>query len=294
MLELFLSLAEHNKDRLIRYPIVAGMYYPDDPETVEAALNTFGLGAKNAGGKAPAIIAPHGAWNLSGMAAAEAFRACGKRNPSRVVLLGMIHEGGNAGIFLSNSDSFHTPLGRISVDRNACEELASCSTIIEIDDTPHLREHSLEVLLPFIKHCFPAASIVPVLMGTPSRNRLKALSGALNVVFRDTADSTLFIISSCLSKASTEILAQTQADYFINALLEKDGEVLRTGIFGSTVSSASGNARAPDISACGAVLAAALLESRLLDGREARFLQREPEKIPFEGGYVCYGSIAFE
>jgi AmmeMemoRadiSam system protein B len=108
------------------------MYYPDDPEALEAAMRSFGLvkGDENSG-KAPAIIAPHGAWNLSGPAAAAAFKTCRGQNPSRVVLLGMMHGGGRAGIFLSNSDSFHTPLGGLPVDRSACEDLASCSTIIE-------------------------------------------------------------------------------------------------------------------------------------------------------------------
>jgi AmmeMemoRadiSam system protein B len=44
------------------------------------------------------------------------------------------------------------PLGDLPVDRESGEELASCSTIFEINDMPHLREFSIEVLLPFAKY----------------------------------------------------------------------------------------------------------------------------------------------
>jgi AmmeMemoRadiSam system protein B len=119
-------------------------------------------------------------------------------------------------------------------------------------------------------------------MGKPSANKLKALSGALHVVFQDDLDSTLFIVSSCLSKACGEDKAQKQAEFFIETVLQKDRQGLNTGILDGS------------ISACGAILISALMESRLLDGKKARFLQDEPGKIPSEGGCVCYGSIAFE
>ncbi|MDR1930133.1 MAG: AmmeMemoRadiSam system protein B [Treponema sp.] len=302
---------EYNKDRLIRYPVLSGIYYPEDPETLEELIRSFESGedADGSGGtggerpgvpwgkqrtggisdgfsphsreKARAVIAPHGAWAHCGGAAAAAFRACRGRNPLRVVLLGVLHGGGRRGILLSNSDSFETPLGRIPVDARTGEELSSCSTIIEIDDAPHLREHSLEVLLPFVKYYFPDAAIVPILMGFPSRNRIRALAGALRVVFQDRSGSTLFVISSCLSNAPAETEARKQAELFLRLLAEGDLPALKNGIFNG------------GISACGAAPAAALLESGLMEGYGPRFLQNEAGAIPHDAGCVCYGSVAY-
>jgi AmmeMemoRadiSam system protein B len=274
---------EYAKDKLIRFPVASGLYYPEEPDAVKTALASFGLNQGGGdSGKALAVIAPHSAWNLSGPAAARAFMACRKRRPSRVVMLGMVHGPGRGGLFLSDSDSFHTPLGMLAVDTKSCEELASCSTIFEIDDIPHLSEHSIEVLLPFVKHCFPSAAIIPVLMGTPSQSRLKVLAGALHVVFKDRIDTTLFVIASCLANDPGEDSSDRQAKLFLKALAEKDGPALKKGIFNGA------------ISGCGAVLAAALYESRLLEGTKTRELQVAHEKIITERGCVCFGSVAFE
>ncbi|MDR1903650.1 MAG: AmmeMemoRadiSam system protein B [Treponema sp.] len=46
----------------------------------------------------------------------------------------------------------------------------------------HLTEHSLEVLLPLVKCCFPSAEIVPVLMGGSRQSLISVLARTLNLV----------------------------------------------------------------------------------------------------------------
>jgi AmmeMemoRadiSam system protein B len=280
----------------IRSPVASGLLYPDNPDDIMAAFAAYGLRytrfhstdaapesrAVSGQGTALAVIAPHGAWNLSGEAAAEAFRSCRGRNAvSRVVILGMIHGPKRGGLFLSSSDSFETPLGNIPVDGDACEELASCSTIFEINDTPHLRECSIEVLLPFIKYCFPKASIVPVLMGLYSSRLIKALAAALNIVFGPERGKTLFVISSCLAKSDLSDRAFLEADHFTRLLLAGDGPAIGSGCLDGS------------ISGCGSPLAAAFLESGLSDNKKNRLLPGI-RQIPGESGFVCYGSFALE
>lgn len=165
------------------------------------------------------------------------------------------------------------------MDRESGEELASCSTIFEINDIPHLREFSIEVLLPFVKYCFPGVSIVPILMGFYSPLLVKGLAGALNVVFGKNRDKTLFVISTCLSKNQNSRTAFTQADRFVALINEGNGDVIGNEFGGGL------------LSACGAPLAAACLECGLLTNRQHTLLS-DIRQIPGEGGYVCYGSMA--
>jgi AmmeMemoRadiSam system protein B len=269
----------------IRSPIVSGLFYPDDPKEIKTFFASCGLDTAPPRGEETettlGIIAPHGAWSLSGKAAAEAFLLCRERmgSISRAVILGALHDPIRTGLFLSNSDFFETPLGELPVDGESCEELASCSTVFEINDMPHLREFSIEVLLPFVKYCFPDASIVPILMGFYSPRLIKGLAAALNVVFGENHDNTLFIISTCLSKNKDSRAAFDQADRFVALIDEGNGDMIGNEFGGG------------GLSACGAPLAAACLECGLLTKKSDTLLS-DIQQIPGEGGYVCYGSMA--
>ncbi|MDR0402289.1 MAG: AmmeMemoRadiSam system protein B [Treponema sp.] len=271
----------------IRSPVASGFFYPDEPEEIKAFFASCGLdGPPRRGEKAEnalGIIVPHSAWNRSGKAAADAFALCRERRDSisRVVLLGAIHDPLRTGLFLSNSDFFETPLGELPVDGKSCEELASCSTVFEINDIPHLREFSIEVLLPFVKYCFPGVSIVPVLMGVYSPRLIKGLAGALNVVFGENRGETLFVISSCLSKNKNSETAFAQADRFVTLINEGNGGAIGNEFPGGA------------LSACGAPLAAACLECGLLVKKQNTLLS-DIRQIPGEDGYVCYGSMVLE
>jgi len=125
--------------RRIRSSVGAGMFYPEERKEILDYLRSFGL-EEGKGGFAQAIIAPHGAWSYSGTLAAQAFQsAMGRSNEiKRVVILGPIHDKREKGLFLSNSYSFHTPLGNILVDQEISEEFEFQGNFFEINDIPHL------------------------------------------------------------------------------------------------------------------------------------------------------------
>jgi len=184
--------------RRVRSPIVDGLFYPEDAEGVLSYVHGMGF-KRGRGGLARAIVAPHGAWEISGSLAGAAFASAagrgGEGKLSRVVVMGSIHDAKEAGIFLSHSDSFQTPLGDITVDQEATGWLEAYSPAIRTDDIPHLHEHSIEVLLPFVKYFFPQASIVPILMSGHDKSQVDILSNALQAVFAPIMDETLMAVS---------------------------------------------------------------------------------------------------
>jgi AmmeMemoRadiSam system protein B len=266
-----------------RSPVVAGLFYPEDGAEAAAQLHGFGL-ERGSGGSASAIIAPHGAWELSGAVAAGAFRsAAGRSAPvSRVVILGTIHHAELPGVYFSDSHFFETPLGRLRVDQLICEALASCSTSFEINDIPHLQETSVETLLPLIRYCFPEAAIVPILMKGAQPRLIAAVGRALRVVLEPLMDATLVVISSNLSIHDDEQAAWDGAENCIRLLEENRTEDFIAGI------------RDGRISACGGALIAALLESGLVADKPARLAAGPLVSARGErGDTVCYGGLAF-
>lgn len=267
-----------NRGAKRRSPVVNGIFYPENPETIRGMFDSWGLkeGSPARGGQA--ILVPHGAWGLTGSIAAAAFAAVQKeagQSISTVLILGKYHQPAEEGIYLSESASFETPLGDLQVDRKLNRELASCSTQIRINDIPHLSEHSLEVLLPMVKYCFPEAAIVPILMSGERQALISGLAKALRVILEKYREESLFIVSSNVSKNPDSGLALSMADEFRSLL-----ESMDTRAFFDCLS-------AGRISACGGPLIGALLESGLLEGRRFSALL-PPAQYRGENGDTFY------
>ena len=200
---------------------VAGSFYPRDPGALQAEVDRYLSEA--APGPAPkAIIAPHAGYVYSGPVAASAYgRVASLRGTvTRVVLAGPCHRVAVRGLALSSADAFETPLGRVPVDRAACDQVVGLPQVSTVDAT-HAQEHSLEVQLPFLQRTLGAVSVVPLVVGEAADAEvaevLEALWGG---------PETLVVISTDLShfldyRAARALDAQT-----CEAIEALDGEGL--------------------------------------------------------------------
>jgi AmmeMemoRadiSam system protein B len=239
-------------------PVVNGLFYPDDKELLRAQIRSWGL-IEGSQGRAKAIIAPHGAWALTGRIAGEAFSFAAGRGDApdkvrRVLLLGPIHRGSFRDLYITESDYFETPLGRIPTDKKLCSEIASTSMFFEVNDIPHLTEHSIEVLLPLVKYCFPDSYVVPILVGGSRQALVGSLAKSLVVTLGKRMDETLIVISSNMSNNSDAGVSGAQKDRLLCSLDAKDGRCIEDDF------------RKEEITACGSPIMASVLESGLLDG----------------------------
>jgi AmmeMemoRadiSam system protein B len=268
--------------RRIRSPVGAGLFYPEDKNEMLGLFRSFGL-EWGSGGRAQAIIAPHGAWNYSGALVAGAFSSAMGRSADikRVVVLGPIHDKREKGLFLSNSHSFHTPLGNIPVDQKLSEELEFHGKSFEINDIPHLGEHSIEILLPFIKYCFPYASIVPILMGQPRAQYIYDLAQALKTVIRPVLDETLVVVSCNLSCDNDQNTARHLAEECLRLFSEKNAQALASAILEGR------------LNACGGALVVSLFESGLLDGTRTCSVADMVSAVGMENNTVFYSGLSF-
>jgi AmmeMemoRadiSam system protein B len=132
---------------------VAGLFYADDPDRLRTQVfDLLADGAASAKFMPNALIAPHAGYAYSGRVAAAAFATLrdSAQTIMRVVLIGPAHYVHVRGIAAPTSDAFETPLGRVTVDREALSAVADLQFVIR-SDAPHAPEHALEVELPFLR-----------------------------------------------------------------------------------------------------------------------------------------------
>ncbi|MBX9689714.1 MAG: AmmeMemoRadiSam system protein B [Candidatus Obscuribacterales bacterium] len=141
-----------------------------------------------------AIIVPHAGYLYSGQTAAFAYKSAQGQNFKRIILLGPSHHIGFRGAALADSVKFATPLGDLEVDRDCVKNLKS-SPYFAVHADVHKIEHSLELQLPFIRHCFDQdLKIVPIVIGQLSNaQEAKSIGAAIKKEIRK---GDLIVVSS--------------------------------------------------------------------------------------------------
>ena len=190
---------------VIREPAVAGHFYPGEAAELTATIRAFLDEAETPDAPAPkALIVPHAGYAYSGPVAAAAYATLRpyRNQYHRVVLLGPCHRVHVNGLALSGADAFRTPLGDISLDKEAIAALDMPE--VEVFDATHRLEHSLEVNLPFLQATLGAFSLVPLVVGDASHETVADVIDALWG-----GPETLIVISSDLSHYLAYGKAQT-------------------------------------------------------------------------------------
>lgn len=181
----------------IRVAAVAGQFYPGDAELLARqvqALLAATAQPKSQDATPKALIVPHAGYIYSGPVAASAYarlRAL-RGTIQRVVLLGPVHRVPVRGLALPGTQAFETPLGQISIDREAVDRLRMRQ--ITISAAAHALEHSLEVQLPFLQQVLGDFKIVPLAVGDATPEEVAEVIEALWG-----GPETLIVVSSDLS-----------------------------------------------------------------------------------------------
>ena len=179
----------------IRYPAVAGLFYPEFRKDLEAVVSGYLANTPNCDIRPKAIIAPHAGYEYSGPIAGSAFAAVKSvaSRIKRVILLGPTHRVAFKGLAVSGANAFQTPLGPIPLDREAIQTILAIEQVVELDEA-HAREHSLEVELPFLQEVLGEFKLVPLVVGDATYEEVSEVIDALWG-----GDETLIVISSDLS-----------------------------------------------------------------------------------------------
>lgn len=198
---------------------VAGQFYPASAQQLRTELASYLSHQIESDIKPHALIVPHAGYCYSGAVAGAAY-AYLKPIASvinRVIIFGPSHRVPLLGCAVSSYDAFMSPLGELQVDNESYKELLNAS-LVSINDSAHLLEHSLEVQLPFLQYCLQEFQIVPIVVGQCDPQTISNILSVLKV----NEPSTLVVVSSDLSHYHRYQQAQVLDNQTISKILNYD------------------------------------------------------------------------
>ena len=160
----------------IRKPYVANAFYAGTKTSLSNQITScfthpFGPGQvpkvqKDGPRKIIGIVSPHAGYMYSGPVAANGFaRLAADGIPDVAIILGPNHTGLGSGVSIMTDGAWETPIGTTQIDSELAKRIQKSSTILDIDESAHASEHSIEVQLPFLQFLYgDAVKFIPICM----------------------------------------------------------------------------------------------------------------------------------
>src|SRR5262245_33544163 len=226
-----------------REPAVAGHFYPGEPDQLAETIKKL-LPAQAVERPVLGCVAPHAGYVYSGGVAGAVFATT--RIPDCVVLVGPNHTGLGARAALRARGDWLLPGARVPVDTQVCDALlAAAGGLVKSDELAHVREHSLEVELPFLLARNPRLCIVPLVLGGLDPAECMQLGRALASCL---PDEVLVVASSDMNHYLPDAVTRRRDRLAIEPMLARDPRALYQRVVDE------------DLSMCGFIPATVMLE----------------------------------
>ena len=268
----------HVHAKAVRKPVRADSFYPGDASQLSQIIDELTRRAKRSQIKIPpkkqlkALIMPHAGYIYSGWTAAHASLVVKPNQFSKIILIGPDHFIGFSNAAITDATEYATPLGKIKLHKDTLK-LRQRSELFHRLPISLDKEHSLEVLLPFLQTYMGKFQLVPIVVG---RADVKGLSSALNAIMDH---ETLLVVSSDLSHYLSYRAAVSRDRETIDRILNLKTDELKSS----------------DDWACGAMPILILLELARLHSWQPRLLHysNSGDTAGDRSRVVGYTAIAF-
>ncbi len=240
---------------MLREPVVAGTFYESSAAELKKTLDKLmQTGAETE--KCIAVIAPHAGYMYSGKSAGIAYSAA--EVPKHIIILGPNHTGLGSMISIMDKGEWKTPLGNVRINSEIAKKLLE-GMKIKPDFMAHIREHSIEVQLPFLLKRNPEIDFVPVCIAEHDLSRLASFASLIAETARQTG--ALIVCSTDLTHYEPVESAKAKDSLVLQAIEATDPEML--------VDSVSNH----DISMCGVLPAyVTLTAAKQMGARRGKIL----------------------
>jgi AmmeMemoRadiSam system protein B len=255
----------------VRRPCQAGAFYAGTPETLkeqidDCFLHKIGPGetpevAKIGPRRVIGLVCPHAGYMYSGPIAAHAYYELAvDGKPDVVVIMGPNHTGYGSPLAVMNEGSWRTPLGDVEIDTELANRIVSESGIVDVDDSAHSFEHSIEVQIPFLQYLYDSQfKFVPIcflMQDLPSAREVgRAVASAL------TDKNAVIIASSDMTHYEPQKTAEKKDKIVLQTVEDMDESKFYSAV------------ETQRVTACGyGPIAALITASKLLGAKEAKLL----------------------
>jgi AmmeMemoRadiSam system protein B len=207
----------------LRYPAVAGRFYPGDPDDLRAEARSY-LSTTSTKDQSPeqaiGCIAPHAGYMYSGHVAGAVFAQVDI--PERCIVLCPNHTGIGHALAIMSEGAWKTPIGDVPIDAEMAQTLKDNFPALQEDATAHRAEHAAEVELPFLQLRQPDLRFVPIALGTSKFEILEQLGQALAEVVREQKESVLIVASSDMNHYESDMVTRGKDRRAIEKILGLD------------------------------------------------------------------------
>jgi AmmeMemoRadiSam system protein B len=279
----------------VRRPTQAGAFYEGTPDALKRQIekcftNKLGPGklpqvAKTDPANVIGLICPHAGYMYSGPVAAHAYYELAVDGKPKVVfLLGPNHTGVGSGLAVMDDGVWRTPLGDVEVDRDTANQIVRESRVVDIDDSAHRDEHSIEVQLPFLQYLYGSSfKIVPICFLMQDLPSAREVGQAVAKAALD--KKAVIIASSDMTHYEPQESAERKDKKALGAV-----EAMDEVRFQSTIETYN-------ITACGhGPIAALITAAKVLGGTEAKLLCYETsgDVTGDRSSVVGYAAVCFK
>ena len=203
----------------MRRAAVAGAFYEGEKSRLEEQLRECFSGVtREEKENVLGAVVPHAGYMYSGGVAANVYAKL--PTADTFVILGPNHQGMGSLIAVS-ADTWVTPLGEVEVDKAFVDALPK--RIIDVDETAHKYEHSIEVQLPFLQFLFDKNFLfVPICIGLSDEETAKEIGEDLADTIAKFDNKVVVIASSDFTHYEPDSVAREKDEYVIEAITELD------------------------------------------------------------------------
>lgn len=206
-----------------RKPAVAGQFYAGTSSGLSREVQRY-IDITASKEKAIGIVSPHAGLIYSGAVAGMLYSRI--EFPHTFILIGPNHTGIGKPVSIMSDGQWSIPTGTLKIDKPLAEKILNSSEKVEEDEDAHLREHSLEVQLPFIVHLSEEVKIVPITMMTDSLELCRHIGEVMAKAVKETEYPVTIIASSDMSHYEEDSVARSKDKTAIDRIIALDPEGL--------------------------------------------------------------------
>ncbi|HUO59265.1 MAG TPA: AmmeMemoRadiSam system protein B [Candidatus Acidoferrales bacterium] len=207
----------------VREPAVAGQFYPGSRDVLSREVHSF-TAVKGEKLRARGCVVPHAGYMYSGHVAGALYARL--ELPKRYIILCPNHTGWGKPLAILSEGRWRTPLGDAEVDTELAESLKNGFSLLQEDEQAHLREHALEVQLPFLQLLAPGFRFVPITVGIGQFEVLSALGVVLAKAIAAANDDVMIIASSDMNHYESDQKTRIKDSLALEKVLSLDAHGL--------------------------------------------------------------------
>ncbi len=218
---------------MIRRPVAAGSFYEEGPERLSSQVRDFiEEGAEKE--EVLGAVVPHAGFVYSGKVAGAVY--------SRLVftqsfiILGPNHSGLGPGASIMAHGEWDMPLGTVQIDSELAQGILKSSRTLQDDHRAHMREHSIEVQLPFLQYLARSFRFVPISLYSHELPVCQDVGSAIAKALEDYPGKVTLLASTDMSHYVSQEVAERKDRLAMEAILHLDPEGLYATVLKNQIS----------------------------------------------------------